>query len=166
MALPPCHLLYQFIVRPLSFKEKIQWVMRNTDVEMENLAITETAYGDDVPKFYLDLNMYQRSVDTPLGCPFNIASMSLLLTIIAEASNMIAGVANWIGGDTHIYVNQIQDVKEQLKRESRPLPKLLINRRINSLDDIINLTVNDFVLKDYNPHPKIEFTLSVGLKKT
>ena len=116
-----------------------------------------------VPRFYLDLNMYQRSVDTPLGCPFNIASMSLLLIIIAEASNMVAGIANWMGGDTHIYVNQINGVKEQLTREPRSLPKLLINRKINSLDDITNLTIDDFILKDYNPYPKINFTLSVGL---
>jgi len=163
MALPPCHLLYQFIVRPLSFDEKIKWVMENLEVDMENVAITEAAYGDNVPKFYLDLNMYQRSCDTPLGVPYNIASMSLLLMLFAKVNNMVPGVSNWIGGDTHIYVNQIETVKEQVKREPMDLPQMNICREITSLEDIENLSIDDFELVNYKSHPSIKYELSVGL---
>lgn len=150
MALPPCHLLYQFIVRPLS-KEEWTYLMGNTTIQ--------------VPKFYLDLNMYQRSCDTFLGVPFNLASMSLLLMIIAKASNMIAGVATWIGGDTHLYVDHIPMVKEQLERTPYKLPKLYIKKELNSLDDILALTIDDFELVGYEYHPPIKAELFTGLKK-
>jgi thymidylate synthase len=150
MALPPCHLMYQFIVRPLS-KEEWTYLMGNTTVQ--------------VPKFYLDLNMYQRSCDTFLGVPFNLASMSLLLMIIAKASNMIAGVATWIGGDTHLYVNHLPMVKEQLERTPHKLPKLYIKKELNSLDDILALTIDDFELVGYEYHPPIKAELFTGLKK-
>lgn len=134
MALPPCHLLYQFISRP-----------------------------KEGGGFYLDLNMYQRSCDTFLGVPFNIASASLLLMIVAKACNMEAGVFNWIGGDTHLYVTHNEQVKEQLSREPKELPKLLILKDISTLEDIESLTIDDFELQGYNPHPPIKAELSVGL---
>lgn len=178
MALPPCHLLYQFIVRPLSFEEREAIAVergihsKNEFTALVGIKISDEEYVSrlldevhNIPKFYLDLNMYQRSVDTPLGCPYNLASMSLLLIIIAKTSNMIAGVANWIGGDTHVYVNQLDGIKEQLKRKPYSLPELKINSELNSLDDILNLTINDFELINYKSHPKIEYILSVGLKK-
>jgi thymidylate synthase len=164
MALPPCHLLYQFIVRPLSHEEKIRWVMENTDVEMENLYIYEETLKETTPKFYLDLNMYQRSVDSACGLPFNLASMSLLLEIISKASNMIPGVATWIGGDTHIYVPHIETVKEQIKREPYKLPTIKILKDINTLEDIEKLTVEDFELSEYQSHEKLSYELFVGLK--
>jgi len=165
MALPPCHLLYQFIVRPLSFEERLKIKDIKFEVDTHDLDTEEKLDRYQIPKFYLDLNMYQRSVDTPLGCPYNLASMSLLLMIIAKTSNMIAGVANWIGGDTHVYVNQLDGIKEQLKRKPYSLPELKINSELNSLDDILNLTINDFEIIKYKSHPKIEYILSVGLKK-
>jgi thymidylate synthase len=120
---------------------------------------------ENIPLFYLDLSMFQRSVDTPLGNPYNLASMSLLLMIFAKASNMIAGVATWIGGDTHIYLNQIDGVKEQLTREPYELPQMIINKELNSLEDILTLTIDDFELINYVSHPTIKFELSVGLLK-
>lgn len=153
MALPPCHLLYQFVVRPLTEEEKIaylgHWV----------------TYDDNVPKFYLDLNMYQRSCDTFLGVPFNLASMSLLLHIIAKTCNMVPGIANWVGGDTHIYLDHITMVETQLDRNTRTLPKLWIDLDLNSLDDILNLTVSDFRIENYLPHPAIKAELFTGIKK-
>ena len=119
----------------------------------------------NIPRFYLDLNMYQRSVDTACGAPFNLASMSCLLKIFAKTCNMLEGVATWIGGDTHLYVNHIDDVKEQLKREPYELPQMKINKDLNSLDDILNLSINDFELINYNSHPTIKYELFVGLKK-
>jgi len=174
MALPPCHLLYHFIVRPLSNEERINWWFHNrkpnrdvVDSFDEDSVEKQIEYLDssDVPKFYLDLNMYQRSCDTLLGVPFNIASMSLLLMIIAKASNMIPGISNWIGGDTHLYVDHIDQVKEQLTREPFELPYLLINKGLNSLEDILELTIDDFELVGYNSHNKIKAELFTGLKK-
>lgn len=135
MALPPCHLLYQFTSRP---KEE--------------------------GGFFLDLNMYQRSCDTFLGVPFNIASASLFLMIIAKASGMEAGVFNWIGGDTHLYVTHEEQIEEQLSRRPFDLPKMHILPEINSLEDIEKLTIDDFLLKGYECHPPIKAELSVGLK--
>lgn len=163
MALPPCHLLYQFIVRPMTFEERLHLYCERFAVDTDDLKTHEKLDDRGIPKYYLDLNMYQRSVDTPLGAPFNLASMSLLLLIIAKSVGMVAGDAFWIGGDTHIYLNQIDGIKEQLKREPMELPKMKIMRELNSLEDILELTIDDFKLLGYESHPKINFKLSVGL---
>jgi thymidylate synthase len=91
--------------------------------------------------------------------------MSLLLTILAKASEMIPGVATWIGGDTHLYVDHLPLAKEQISREPMKLPKMNINKDLKSLDDILNLTIDDFELVDYNCHPAIKAELFAGLKK-
>jgi len=178
-ALPPCHLLYQFIVRPLSLEERRdlaqEYASNNNKLPLcidahgwegtpEYMKVIDDT-GWNIPKFYLDLNMYQRSVDTALGAGFNLASMSLLLMLISKASNMVAGISNWIGGDTHIYVNHLDGVKEQLKREPYDLPEMKINKELDTLEDIMNLTIDDFELINYKSHPTIKFELSVGLKK-
>jgi len=151
MALPPCHLLYQFIVRPII----------NSKVIREYRDAIDTGS----PKFYLDLNMYQRSCDSACGIPFNLASMSLLLEIFSKASNMISGVATWIGGDTHIYIPHIETVKEQIKRTPYKLPTIKILKDIKTLDDILTLTIDDFELHDYQSYEKLDYELFVGLKK-
>jgi thymidylate synthase len=160
-ALPPCHLLYQFIVRPLSFEERRKLIPEN----IPNIFSHADLDVINIPKFYLDLSMFQRSCDVGLGVGFNLASMSLLLMIFAKASNMIAGVATWIGGDTHIYVNHIDLLKEQIKREPYVLPEMKINKKLSSLDDILSLNIDDFELINYNYHPTIKMELFVGLKK-
>lgn len=174
LALYWCHSLFQFNCRPLSFEDKLQWVMKNTDVELENLAITERAYADDVPNWYLDCQLYQRSADAFLGEPFNIASYALLTHIIARICGMIPGKFIHSFGDSHLYENHIEAAKEQLSREFRPLPKLdfseEFNKAIAALKDGIDLkdlfkhlTVNDFIIKNYNPHPAIVAKLSTGI---
>jgi len=167
MALPPCHLLYQFIVRPMTPIQRIGILYSRglaQDCEtQEEINLKLEAYK--IPKFYLDLNMYQRSCDTFLGVPFNIASMSLLLIIFATASNMIAGVANWIGGDTHLYVDHLPQVKEQLSRIPKTLPGIEITKKLNSLEDILKLTIDDFILVNYEPYDTIKAELFTGLKK-
>lgn len=174
MALPPCHLLYQFIVRPLDMDERINLGNSNNDWYNEAKENDERGIPHNfeamcnihnIPKFYLDLNMYQRSCDTALGVPFNIASMSLLLMLVAKANGMIAGVANWIGGDTHLYVSHLDKAREQIEREPLQLPELKINKEIKCLDDILALTIDDFELVDYKSHDPIKFELFVGLKK-
>jgi thymidylate synthase len=144
ISLLACHVLYQFIVRPLP-------------VICDDLNMT--------PKFYLDLNMYQRSCDTLLGVPFNLASMALLNIIIAKTCNMIPGKINWLGGDTHIYVNHVEQVKEQLTRTPKDLPLMKINKELNSITDTENLTIEDFELVNYQSYPAIKAELSSGLKK-
>jgi len=163
MALPPCHLLYHFIVRPISFEERQNWA----SWEFDNLKDwnEQELEKRGVPKFWLDVNMYQRSCDTLLGVPFNIASMSLLLMIIAKVSNMLPGVANWVGGHTHLYVDHIPMVKEQLTREPLSLPNMFINKELYNLEDIEKLTIDDFELCDYESHGKIKAELFTGLKK-
>lgn len=170
MALPPCHLLYQFIVRPMTVEERDNWVFENgLKEEYKKVAPMKReewmTWHDNhkVPKYYLDLNMYQRSVDTGLGICWNLPSMTLLLMIMAKATNMVAGDAFWIGGDTHIYINHIDGLKEQLKREPYPLPKMKINKELGSLEDILTLTIDDFELIGYKSHPPIKLKLSVGL---
>ena len=173
MALPPCHLLYQFIVRPLSQRERIDWWF-NTKKPNRDVVDSFDEYSEEekleyldkyVPNFYLDLNMYQRSCDAMIGIPFNLASMSLLLMIFAKVSNMIPGVATWIGGDTHLYLDHIELAKEQITRKPYELPELKINKELNNLEDILALTIDDFELLNYQSHPKIEAELFTGLKK-
>ncbi|MCK9415225.1 thymidylate synthase [Candidatus Dojkabacteria bacterium] len=139
MALPPCHLLYQFNCR-----------------KIEDSKIGESMY-------YLDLQMYQRSVDQFLGCPFNIASASLLLHIISKAVNMIPSNFVWVGGDTHIYENHLDQVNEQLLRNPLELCKLEINKDIKSLDDILSLEIGDISIIDYKYHAAIKAELKTGL---
>ena len=171
MALPPCHLLYQFIVRPMTLVERYDYLKNNCNsdewIVKHYKEPKSHEYFDscNVPKYFLDLNMYQRSCDMFLGVPFNLASMSLLLMIVAKTINMLPGEAFWIGGDTHIYKDHIDVVKEQLKRKPMKLPQMNINKELNSLEDIENLTINDFELKNYKSHSKLKAKLFTGYKK-
>jgi len=161
MALPPCHLLYQFIVRPMSFEERKNLIPEN----IPNFLSHEDLDCYNIPKYFLDLNMYQRSCDIFLGVPFNLASMSLLLIIIAKVSNMAPGIAYWIGGDTHLYLDHIPMAQEQLKRTPNRLPYLTITKELKSLDDILELTIDDFVLSNYKSDKSIKAELFTGIKK-
>jgi len=173
MALPPCHLLYQFIVKPMDAEER--WdLMHSDDVKwneplgMKNDSdeeIHRICDEHNIPKYFLDLNMYQRSCDTFLGVPFNIASMSLLLILVAIANNMVPGEAFWIGGDTHLYVSHLDAVNEQLSRTPKKLPKMKINKDISTLEDICALTIDDFELEEYESYDTIKAELFTGLKK-
>jgi len=114
MVLPPCHYGFQVYTRELTIAERIQWVLKNTDVEMENLAITEEAFAPTTPTRAISLMWNQRSVDTFLGLPFNIASYGLLLEIIAKAVNMVPDQLVGNLGDTHLYLNHLEQAKEQI----------------------------------------------------
>ena len=89
----------------------------------------------NVPKYFLDSQLYQRSCDTFLGVPFNIASYSLLTHMIAQTTNMIAGDFIWTGGDTHIYDNHHEQVNKQLARTPHALPTIKLNPDITDIDD-------------------------------
>jgi thymidylate synthase len=127
MALPPCHLLFQFYV--------------SNDKK-------------------LSCQLYQRSADTFLGVPFNIASYSMLVHIIAHLAGLQVGEFIHTFGDAHIYLNHIKQVKEQLFRDPKELPKLEIVRDVKNIDDLV---WEDFSLTGYDPHPAIKGDVSVGL---
>ena len=93
-----------------------------------------------------------------LGVPFNVASYTLLIHMVAQQVNMAVGDFVWTGGDTHIYSNHMEQVKEQLTRNPLPLPKLVIKRKP---DSIFDYKFEDFELADYQSHPAIKAPVAV-----
>ena len=104
----------------------------------------------------LDLQLYQRSADTALGVPYNIASYSMLLMIIAQETGLTPGVFTHTMGDAHVYLNHVDGLREQLKRTPYPLPTLKIANK-----PMTELMVDDFVLENYQFHPFIKFDIAV-----
>ena len=106
----------------------------------------------------LSCQLYQRSADLFLGVPFNIASYALLTMMIAQVANLSPGEFVHAFGDVHIYLNHVEPAETQLARESRPLPKMVINPAVK---DIFGFRFEDFTLVDYDPHPAIRAPISV-----
>ena len=106
----------------------------------------------------LSLQLYQRSADTFLGVPFNIASYALLTMMMAQVSGLKSGDFIHTTGDTHLYLNHLEQAKEQLKRTPRALPKMVINPNVTSIFDF---KYDDFTLEGYNPLPHIKAEVSV-----
>jgi thymidylate synthase len=124
MALPPCHVLFQFYVNE----------------------------GE------LSCQLYQRSADLFLGVPFNIASYSLLTMIVAQVADLSPGDFVHTFGDVHLYSNHLEQAREQLGRECRPLPRMQLDPAVKRIEDF---EFEDFTLLDYNPHPSIKAPISV-----
>ena len=135
MALPPCHLLFQFYVEPGGDRRA----------------------NDNIAKGKLSCQLYQRSADLFLGVPFNIASYSLLTHMVAAQTNLDVGDFIWTGGDCHLYLNHMDQVKEQLSREPRPYPRLELAPR----PSIFDYTYEDVQVHDYHPHPAIKAPVAV-----
>lgn len=164
MALAPCHCLFQFNTRSATYKERAKAV----NIELPEVLgpgvlhiakkWEELLEEKNAPKYKLDCQLYQRSADTFLGVPFNIASYALLTHMIAQVVNMLPGDFIWTGGDTHIYTNHYDQVKEQLAREERPLPILKLNPEVKDIDQFI---YSDFTIENYNPHPVIKAPIAV-----
>ena len=133
MALPPCHTIFQFYVAPAA-----------KDAE------------DQRPR--LSLQLYQRSADTFLGVPFNIASYALLLQMMAQIVDMHPGDFIHTTGDTHLYLNHLDQARLQLTREPRPLPRMVINPDVH---DLFSFQYEDFQLEGYDPWPHIKADVSV-----
>jgi len=165
MALPPCHILFQCHTRLIDPIERtdICWKMGLEEEYRKVGPMKEEDWADwfdemSVPKYHLDLELYQRSCDVFLGVPFNIASYSLLLLMLAQVTNMVPGEFIWVGGDVHIYKNHIDQVKLQLSRTPKPLPTMLLNPFVN---DIFKFQFDDFQLSNYNPYPTIKADISI-----
>ncbi len=106
----------------------------------------------------LSCQLYQRSADTFLGVPFNIASYALLTMMIAQVTNLIPGHFVHTFGDVHLYNNHLEQTKLQLQRETKSLPKMVLNPEIKNIFDF---RYDDFQLTDYNPHPHIKAAVSI-----
>lgn len=124
MALPPCHVLFQFYV----------------------------ADGR------LSCQLYQRSADMFLGVPFNIASYALLTMMVAQVCGLQPGEFIWTGGDCHLYSNHLEQAREQLTRDPRPLPTMHLNPDVK---DLLDFRYEDFRLTGYEPHPHIKAAVAV-----
>jgi len=112
-----------------------------------------------VSEGFLDMNCYNRSQDTMLGVPFNIASSALLLTLISILTNLKPRYLNMMLGDVHIYKDHLQHVSSQTERRPYKLPLLKINKEIKTLEDVERLNYSDFELKGYNCYPNIKMEM-------
>lgn len=124
MALPPCHMLYQYHV---SSEGKLNSIL------------------------------YQRSCDVFLGLPFNLTGAATLQIMLAQQAGLAPGRLTWMGGDTHVYTNHFDQIREQISREPRELPKMRV-RKAASIDDY---RIEDFELLGYDPHPSIKGEVAV-----
>lgn len=106
----------------------------------------------------LSLQLYQRSADSFLGVPFNIASYALLLLMTAQVTGLEAGEFIHTLGDAHLYVNHLEQAQLQLSRSPRPLPRMIINPDV---DDLFSFKYSDFQLENYDPHPHIPAVVAV-----
>lgn len=106
----------------------------------------------------ISCQLYQRSADVPIGVPYNIASYAMLLCMIAQQTGLEPYEFVHTLGDAHIYVNQMEGIKEQLKREIRPLPQLKLREGVKSIFDY---QYEDFTIENYKPHPNIKMPVAV-----
>jgi thymidylate synthase len=154
MTLPPCHYGFQVYTRVLGLDERIDY-MNNGKISKSSDYFHEHLDSMGIPKRSLSLMWSQRSVDTFLGLPFNIASYGMLLSLLSEEVGMIPGELIGNLGDVHLYSNHIEQAKTQLGREPKPhLPKLKI---ISS--DILNGEF-DYEILHYHSHPPIKAPIS------
>src|SRR5690606_33395303 len=128
------------------------------DLPRMALAPCHTLFQFHVAGGRLSCQLYQRSADIFLGVPFNIASYALLTEMVAQQAGLEAGDFIWTGGDCHLYLNHLDQVREQLARDPRPLPRLVIGRRPESIFDY---RYDDFRFEGYDPHPLIKAPVAV-----
>jgi len=117
-------------------------------------------------QFYVDngklsCQFYMRSVDIFLGNPFNILSYAILTRMFTKAANLEPGELIFTGGDTHIYNNHIDQVKEQIDHEPYPFPKMLINKEISTIEDMENMSFEDFSFEGYSSYPSIKAPMAI-----
>jgi thymidylate synthase len=128
------------------------------DLSRMALAPCHTMFQFYVAEGTLSCQLYQRSGDLFLGVPFNIASYALLTTMVAQVTGLRPGEFVHTFGDAHLYLNHMEQVREQLSREPRPLPRLRLNPAVTSID---GFQYEDFSLEAYDPHPAIRAPVAV-----
>ena len=154
MTLPPCHYGFQVYTRMLNLDERIDYLNKTTLTKSRDW-YHEQLNQIGVPERTISLSWNQRSVDTFLGLPFNIASYGMLLSLIADEVNMIPGALIGNLGDTHLYLNHLEQAQEQVSREPHEhLPKLKLNN-VELLDGEF-----DYEILHYHSHPTIKAPLS------
>ena len=157
MTLPPCHYGFQVYTRELSLEERKQ-IFEDRKYVCDLWPFNGDWHGEydgfGIPRRAISLMWNQRSVDTFLGLPFNIASYGLLLTMLADEVNMVPDELIGNLGDVHLYKNHIEQAKEQITREGYPLPQVQIQ------DGIYSNTPGDIKLVNYQSHPTIKAPLS------
>jgi thymidylate synthase len=165
MVLPPCHYGFQVYTRELSLSERTEYKKKRDGISRTFAQYTHQMLDNsNIPTRAISLMWNQRSVDTFLGLPFNIASYGLLLEMIAREVNMVP--EHLIGhlGDTHLYSNHIEQAVEQLSRTPKELPTLKMssghNFRAALAGKADEIDLNDFILLGYEPHPTIKAPLS------
>jgi thymidylate synthase len=169
MILPPCHYGFQVYTRELSYKERYKiWFTNNYETGFEfndtDEVDFENPHWTPTPKRAISLMWNQRSVDTFLGLPFNIASYALLLMLLGKLTNMVPDQLIGNLGDTHLYLNHLEQANEQLNRESLELPKVDLNFDFIYRDGYLvawdRIKPEQFVLRNYQSHPAIKASLS------
>lgn len=144
MALPPCHMILHLKPYKMGLTE------REMIAEERNIPLEEVA------TYSLSGLLYQRSVDTSIGCPFNIVQYSLLIQMLAHVAHMETDEFVWVGGDCHVYENQIEVANQQLGRptEGPYTPRIRLNPEVK---DIFDFTYDDIELLDYHPQPALKY---------
>jgi thymidylate synthase len=159
MELPPCHYGFQFWTRELDLKERIMIAGRKIGKSKHYFEDFDHKKLDKfVGRRAISLKFTMRSIDVGLGLPFNLASYGALLHMIGHIVNMEPEDLIWSGADVHIYSNHVDQIKEQLRRDPKPLPSFRIKRKIDNIEDF---RIDDFELINYDPHPHIKMDVAV-----
>lgn len=161
-ALAPCHPFFQFYAEPLMLHERMAILYDQeftsldfaTKSDEEITALMQRLDLSEVPVYRLDMAMYARSQDLPIGTPFNIASYAALLMMFAQQLNMVPGIYTHLMGDAHIYDGQMPLIADQLKRTPKPLPKLFL---VDKPESIFDYKWENFKLVGYHPDAHIPY---------
>ncbi|MFA5931142.1 MAG: thymidylate synthase [archaeon] len=144
-----------------AWNPELIYEMANEDVKTMAIPPCHAFFQFNVNNGKLSLALFQRSCDSFLGVPFNIASYAALTMVAAQITGNQPGDFVHIYGDVHIYGNHYEQVKEQLSREPKAFPTLKINPRINSLDSLDQIKFEDFEIEGYDPHPPLKGEITV-----
>ena len=153
-ALSPCHCFMQFNTEELTIEERIALYKGPVRAFYDGYVLDDL----NIPKRRLNLLMLIRSNDMFLGAPFNLTSYSLLIAMVSQCVGMLPGTLTYTIGDCHLYVNHMEQVKEQMKRTPMLLPKLWLNPEV---EDLFSFKYEDIKLIDYNSHPAIKADVAV-----